>query len=250
VTVLQGDGNLWWSGSTNKCVEYVLQKANDDDCIFTLNNDTELATDTLSNLMNFYAQNPNSIIACGNYFWDDKSRLEATAFVKRKKYPFPLYHEPLFPYGTKRSELSQSSYEVSSVSGKGVLIPVTVFKQIGLYNAEKLPQYHGDTEFTRRASEAGYKVFINLNAIIYTDQNATGIGQVNSPTISMKEFIQSFSALRSENHLTTLYYRSKLIYGNKWLFYLVFNILSISYRFMIRYFQHTNPLKKLSRTQF
>jgi|GEM_PF-3420595 len=84
----------------------------------------------------------------------------------------------------------------------------------------------------------------------YVETEIGDIRDLDQLTRSMKEFFQSFSALRSENHLTTLYYRAKIIYGNNWIFYLVFNILSISYRFMIRYFQHTNPLKKLCRTQF
>jgi GT2 family glycosyltransferase len=120
------------------------------------------------------------------------------------------------------------------VSGKGVLIPVKVFKKIGLYNSEKLPHYHGDTELIRRAYYSGFKVFVNLNAIIFTDHTASGIGQANSK-ISLREFILSFKSLRSENHFRSLYNRARLIYGRKWLLYLIVNISSIIARFFIRY---------------
>jgi GT2 family glycosyltransferase len=213
-----------------------LERAIPNDYIFTLNNDTEIVIDTLQILINFSRDHPDSIIACGNYFNNDRNRLEGTAFVARGKWPFSLYHREVFPWGQDVTKLDSLVYEVNSVSGKGVLIPVNVFRKIGLYNAEKLPQYHGDTEFTRRAFHAGFKIFLNLNAIIYTDQNASGIGQVNS-TVSLKEFVISFCSLRSENNLASLYQRSRLIYGKKWLIYLLPNISSIMIRFIIRYFK-------------
>jgi GT2 family glycosyltransferase len=235
VIVIKGDGNLWWSGATNKCIEYVFNIASAEDFVFTLNNDTELASDTLKILVDFSKSNPESIVACGNYFNNEKNRLEATAFIARGNWPFALYHGLLFPWGQDADQLEQKIYRVSSVSGKGVLIPVYVFKKVGLYNSEKLPHYHGDTEFIRRASDSGYKVFLNLNAIIYTDQNASGIGQVNS-RISFMEFIHSFGSLRSENYFKSLYNRSRLIYHKKWFIFLVFNLISIWVRFLIRYF--------------
>lgn len=237
VKVLKGNGNLWWSGATNMCVEYALKGAESSDFIFTLNNDTELASDTFTELMDFSSKNPETIVACGNYFNSDHNRLEATAFIERAKWPFSEYHRLLFPWGQDVRELKERIIEVSSVSGKGVLIPASVFKKAGLYNAEKLPQYHGDTEFTRRARNCGFRIFLDLNAVIYTDQSASGIGQVNS-RVSLKEFIVSFRSLRSENYLPSLKNRAKLIYGNKWLIYLIFNIVSIWMRFAGRYFTY------------
>jgi len=234
VTVLKGTGDLWWSGGTNKCVEYALRTAGNDDYIFTLNNDTELTGDTLNILVDFAGRNPKSIVSCGNYFNNERQKLEATAFVKKNRWPFSLYHKLLFPWGQNAGDLKKKVFEVDSVSGKGVLIPAEVFRKVGLYNAEKLPQYHGDTEFTRRAVKAGYRIFINLDAVIYTDQSASGIGQVNSK-VSIREFIHSFSSKRSENYLPSLYYRSRLIYGLKWPVYLLFNIFSIKARFIKRY---------------
>src|SRR5438270_60666 len=41
VTVLKGDGNLWWTGSMYLGVEYILKIARQNDFIVTLNNDCE-----------------------------------------------------------------------------------------------------------------------------------------------------------------------------------------------------------------
>ncbi|HVW97769.1 MAG TPA: glycosyltransferase family 2 protein [Mucilaginibacter sp.] len=233
VIILSGNGNLWWSGATNECVKYVLSVCKDDDFVFTLNNDTELSDDCLSIAYNFALANPLSIMACGNYFYNNRTRIEGTAFVKRNKWPFSLYHGLLFHWGADVSQLEEMVYKVDSVSGKGVLIPVKVFKKIGLYNSLKLPQYHGDQEFSRRAGESGFEIYINLNARVYTDQTASGIGQVNSK-VSVRDFLKSFSSFRSENHLPSLYNRARIIYKRKWPIYLFFNIVSIVARFGMR----------------
>lgn len=246
--IIRGDGSLWWTGGTNRCVEAALAMAMPGDFIFTLNNDTELATDTLQVLYEFASGRPDSIVACGNYFNNDHNRLEGTAFVARGKWPFALYHKLLFPWGQDVTKLRERIYEVSSVSGKGVLIPVRVFRDIGLYNAEKLPHYHGDTEFTRRAVDRGYKLYLNLNAVIYTDQTASGIGQVNS-RISLREFIRSFRSMRSENYLPSLYNRARLIYGWKWPLYLAVNVLSIILRFCGRYIRSLATGRSLVRPE-
>ena len=38
VTVLRGDGDLWWTGAINMALEHVLALVDLDDCILTLNN--------------------------------------------------------------------------------------------------------------------------------------------------------------------------------------------------------------------
>ncbi|WP_276091077.1 glycosyltransferase family 2 protein [Pedobacter sp. JY14-1] len=234
VIVLKGNGNLWWSGATNECVKYVLSVCEPDDFIFTLNNDTELEDSCLSIISEFADSHQDSLVACGNYFANDTVKIEGTAFVQRNKWPFSLYHGLLFPWGQDVTNLKERIFEVDSVSGKGVLIPIKVFRKVGLYNAEKLPQYHGDQEFSRRAKEQGFRIFLNLNAIVYTDQTASGIGQVNSK-ISATEFFRSLNSLRSENYIPTLYRRAKIVYKKKWIIYLVFNVVSIHLRFARRY---------------
>ena len=234
VVVLRGNGNLWWSGGTNRCIEYALQHGKHGDYIFTLNNDTELEKETLHTLTEFSQKNPRSIVSSGNYFNVDHNKIEANGFVVRNKWPFSLYHKPIFRWGQDVSNLEKRVHEVNSVSGKGVLFPVEVFKEVGLYEEKKLPQYHSDSVLTRKANDAGFKIFVNLDAVIYTDQSATGIGNENSENVSLGEFISSFFSIRSKNYLKGLYHRARLIYKYKWPVYFVFNIVSIKIKYFKR----------------
>lgn len=234
VTVLKGSGNLWWTGGTNLCINYALDKAKSDDYIFTLNNDTELFNDTLRKLYLFAKNNPKSLIGCVSLFYSDLKSIEVTAFQARRKFPFSLYHKPMYEWGKDINSIHSEYKAVDSLSGKGVLVPVEVFRKIGLYNFEKLPHYHSDTEFVRRAVGAGYTAYIYYRAKLKSHQDLSGVGQINNAP-DIKKFLKSFFVLRSSNHLTTQYNRAKLIYSSKWPVYFLFNNVYIIYQFLSRY---------------
>jgi GT2 family glycosyltransferase len=234
VVVLKGDGNLWWTGGTNLCVKYVLSICKADDYIFTLNNDTEVTPTLFSNLRATAKKFPNAIIGGLSLFISDKRSIEITAFKAKKTFPFSKYHKPIFDWGTPNTVIQSDFMEVDSLSGKGVLIPVKVFDTVGLYNAEKLPHYHADTEFTRRAKDAGVFLVVDFQAVIYSHQELSGIGQVNG-TPNLMEFVRSFNTLRSSNDLRTMANRARIIYGKKWRIYMFFNFLKICFDFSKRY---------------
>lgn len=235
VVVIKGNGNLWWAGGTNLCVEYALDKAGDDDYVLTLNNDTELFDNTLYELFSFAKRQPKSLIGCVSLFHNDLRSIEVTAFEARRKFPFSRYHRPLYEWGKDINSINKEYEPADSLSGKGVLIPVEVFKKIGLYNFEKLPHYHSDTEFVRRAITSKYASFIYYGAKLKSHQDLSGVGQINNEP-NFKNFLKSFFILRSSNHIVTQYNRAKLIYSTKWPVYFAFNNIYIVYHFFLRYF--------------
>ncbi|CAH0996747.1 hypothetical protein EMA8858_02882 [Emticicia aquatica] len=234
IIVLKGNGNLWWTGGTNVCVEYALSVANDTDYIFTINNDTEMEPNALEIILNFSEQKKGCIVGCVNVFFNDRDKIEPSAFVKKNTFPFSLYHDFLNRWGDNLHKIKNEFAEVDSLSGKGVLIPIKVFKKIGLYNFEKLPHYHADTEFTRRAKITGkYGIFINYKAKVFSHQELSGIGQRNTEP-KIKEFFHSFFTIKSANHFKTLKNRAQLIYQPYWRTYLFFNVLKIILGFIKR----------------
>jgi len=73
--------------------------------------------------------------------------------------------------GERRTEKHRGMVEVSYVPGKGVLFPGGVFRHIGFFDAEHFPQYHADTDLILSAYEAGYKVYLDYDSIVYSDVN-------------------------------------------------------------------------------
>lgn len=233
VVLLQGNGNLWWAGATNKCIVEALSTGNDNDFVFTLNNDTELCEDTLQNAIHLALSLPRSIIGAVNVFHNDPSRIEPSAFRRRNRFPFRLYPYRIHKLGDRIPE-GISHTEVDAFAGKGVLIPFSAFREAGLYNAAMLPQYHADTEFTLRARKHGYHLYYSYKARVLSHQYLTGTGTMST---SFREFVRSFGNIKSAIHYESLVNFSKLVYGRKYRIYLYWQLTRIVLGYFRRFFR-------------
>lgn len=234
IKILDGDGNLWWAGATNKCIKEAIKRADDDDFIYTLNNDTELLHNTLEILVEISKKNPGSIIGAINVFYDEPDRIEPSAFKKKNKYLFKQLPRKVNHWGERLNE-NTHIVEVDTLSGKGVLIPVELYKKLGLYNCRDLPHYHADIEFTLRAKKNGYKILLSYDARVLSHQHLSGIGTVTSkPTI--KEFLKSFFYIKSTHHFKSLSNYCRLLFGKFYIPYFIIMLFGITIGFTKRYF--------------
>ena len=167
VQLLRGDGSLWWSASTNMAIKYALQEFNPD-YICTMNDDTEADYHFLEELYKVAHTHPKSIVGCFSYDIKNPTNL--------------LYDGSCVNWITGRiSEVnSDKAYnknrniiDVTYYIGRGVLIPSDVFRQCGLYDAERFPQSWADNDLIFRAKRQGYKVLSTRRAIqyIYHDES-------------------------------------------------------------------------------
>jgi len=236
VTIVPGDGNLWWTGGTNKCVAAALKSAGDNDFIFTLNNDTEILPDTLENLVKLSLDNGRAILGAVNVYYEHPDQMEPSAFKRTHKYLFKAWLNKVNDWGepfTRQDKI----VAVDALAGKGALIPVEVFQKIGLYDFENLPHYHADTEFTVRAKKAGFQIFLSYNAVVLSHQKLSGTGTANTAP-NLKEFWQSFFTIRSAHYLKVLKTYCKILYGKYHYFYLGYFIFRITASFGRRYLLH------------
>jgi GT2 family glycosyltransferase len=67
--------------------------------------------------------------------------------------------------------------EVTHAPGRGALIPLAVFRKVGLYDRKRLPHYGADYDLTLRARRAGFKVYISFDAKLYSHVEKTGATQ-------------------------------------------------------------------------
>ena len=167
VTVVRGDGNLWWTGATNECLKYILENAGNGDFVVTLNNDLELAEDYLERMHAALSGQQDIILASASYAINNPVRLvepgQRMSWLHAKEYA-------LDPEKYDYSGLA----EVTHASGRGTVFPVRVFKQIGLYDFEGLPHYAADYDLSHRARRAGYRIYMNYDARLYSHVDSTG----------------------------------------------------------------------------
>jgi len=200
VILLRGDGNLWWTGASNLGVEYALAQADQADYILTLNNDTMVRSDYLQTLLDSALNHPNSLIGSISVSDENESTVvdagvrinwltaKYTNLAKGRQYKDILHTDSLIQ-------------QVDVLPGRGTLIPVEVFRKVGLYDFKYLPHYGADYEFSRRANMNGYKLLINYKAVVVSNVKMTGLNnRVNK--LRWSDLIRSFFSIRSANNLT------------------------------------------------
>jgi GT2 family glycosyltransferase len=56
--------------------------------------------------------------------------------------------------------LPQNPYGSSEAHGRGVLIPKSIFEEVGFFDHEVYPQYGGDTDFSFRVTQFGKRIWV------------------------------------------------------------------------------------------
>lgn len=166
VVVLRGDGSNWWSGSTNAGVRYAID--NGFDYVLTINNDSHVKANLLEILLKCAKANWGCIIGSRVMIGNTDLIWSLGTLVYFRKFPFLHLNQCQRPLLVMQKFMDP--FETMALAGNGVLVPIDIFKKIGLYDAKWCPQYHGDTEFTYRATKSGTKCLVCLDAVVYNNE--------------------------------------------------------------------------------
>jgi GT2 family glycosyltransferase len=194
VSILQGDGNLWWTGAIVLGVNHVLSRAQPKDSVLLLNNDLTIDDDYLQSLVEVSSRQERAIV--GSTLFDFHSRRFVEAGITMD------YQLNLFP-NTKWDQVVSRDVDehVDVLPGRGTLIPVDVFSTIGTFNRRKLPHYGSDYEFSVRAKRAGYKLVIAHKARVYSRQDMTGLECPDTNVISLTECCKLLFSRKSKTNI-------------------------------------------------
>jgi GT2 family glycosyltransferase len=167
VTILRGNGNLWWTGAVRKGAEFALQGGFDS--VLIMNDDLDLDKNVLSELLKVYRKYPGALVS--SIKLDTLSGTRERIITAGARVVGLLGQmKPLHtgePYTTSIGE----TLECEMLTGSSLLIPVKVFGRIGLFDDKKFPHHWGDFEFTRRASLAGFRCLVATRSKVYTQYN-------------------------------------------------------------------------------
>ena len=189
VILIQKDKDMYWSKSTNLGA----QKAIDLGAkyVVTINNDVELDKDWLKELVECADKNTDALVGSIIYSLYDKNKIwYFGASINQDS------GEVLHRYDRPLNEKPVNSYWLT---GMGVIIPVKVFNKIGYYDEKKFPQYFGDVDFSLRALQAGYKLFVTPRAIVYNDVSSDSGSQLLKDYKIMAAFKVLFSRYFSDS---------------------------------------------------
>jgi len=196
VEVLKGDGNLWWTGAMHLGVEYILGHAKDGDFILSMNNDIAFETDFVESLVAMSLRYGRAMVGSMemDYFNRDEI-LYRGEWLDWKDFRFIVEAGPI------PDETAVCNEHVNLLPGRGLLIPVEVFKKIGNFDKKRFPHYIADYDFTLRAFEAGIKLVLSYKSAVYSRRDISGVAVREARPLTLKEAYRTFFSIKSDQNL-------------------------------------------------
>jgi GT2 family glycosyltransferase len=167
VRVLPGTGELWWAGGTNRGVHYALSRR--FDYVLTINNDTLVDPAFLGRLVATAEAHPRSLVGSRIQFLDEPQRVWSAGGWTNWG---PGFFVNLCEHSADEDDLlarRPNPMPAQLLTGCGALVPTACYRLIGVYDDRMCPQYHADAEFTLRAARQGWRIFVDLRAVVYND---------------------------------------------------------------------------------
>lgn len=200
VLIVKGNSSMWWAAATNLGVKKALELSNpNQNFVLTLNNDLEVTENYISELLETYhhnqpcfvgstsvnINNPDTVVYAGTIWNNFTAKYSSPAQIKLS------YQQLITNYGFLLSDL---------LTGRGTLIPMKAFNELGLYDEQNFPHYMADEDFAVRGKNAGYKLLVSTKAFVKSHIEATGLNFKNNDK-TLGNFITSLSSIRSANNV-------------------------------------------------
>lgn len=188
VTILTGPGNYWWSRSMNEGLKFILSVAKEGDFILTLNNDTEMQSNYVDELVESSKKMNRSIVGSLAKNFYDPSIIEDCG----TRIGWNPYRITQISYDAKLDLVGP----LDGLACRGTLVPIEVFSKIGKFNARWMPQSLADIDFFVRAKEAGFLLFMSYRAEIF-EKELPG-AKAEKFQNSFSDRLKRFGSIRSD----------------------------------------------------
>ncbi|MCB0395333.1 MAG: glycosyltransferase family 2 protein [Flavobacteriales bacterium] len=210
VKTVLGSGQWWFTKSLNEGCKYAIEELGAD-LILTMNDDVQLPSQYLSELMKGYRESGGeAIIGSASYSVSTPRMITFGGFKGENRIRLKYYkYVPSFTF----MEPGELKGLVTSVTlpTRGTLVPSGVMKRLNYLDDKVFPQYNSDYDFVLRAGRAGVKVYLSYDAYVFENMQLTSGGN--------PRLVKSFGA----------YLRN--IFFNRYSSNYFFNQLHMSWRF-------------------
>ena len=190
VTVLAGEGNLWFTGGMRKAIEHVKGISSNEDSLLFMNDDTVLTENFVEQLLK----------TLGN----EKKCVGSVAKSSVDNSDMYVIHEQLKGITTPQVREYTEGEVIQSecINTRGTLVSMKLIEEIGSLS-KWFPHYGSDYNFFYRAKRAGYELLVDTNAVLYSQDDDKGLsGRIREKEkITFGEFFKLFFNRRSAFNL-------------------------------------------------
>lgn len=185
ILLLEGNGNLWWTGEIYWGAREASARARQGDFVLTMNSDCTFGRDYVATLVKLSIRHDRAIVGAitidrrkKSRIWDPGVRID---WEKGRAYSIGPTSIKQLPSGASIQS------RIDTITTKGTLYPIEVFESVGNFEARRLPHYLSDYEFACRAKAAGFPLLLSYKARVYNDITRTGLGDVIPKRLSYRE---------------------------------------------------------------
>lgn len=233
VILLNGDGNLWWSGANNMGIKFALNS--NADYILCLNDDLIVKENFIEKIKFWSNKYPESLFGCISInIENDKIIYAGTKFIWKIGKSIDILNDDIKEKIEKKELISLDNYV-----GRGLLIPARVFKEVGLFDEKGFPQSGADQDLTFKISKKGYNIYVNPDAKIYLKQSDNT--NIYLKNFNLKNF---FLYLTSRKSSANIYYQVKLGWRHAPMKYKLNYCIFVTFRCIGGYFKRWIKSKK------
>lgn len=156
VTILSGDGELWWTGAICKGMNYAVNEG--ADFIVWLNDDCLPQAGSIEKLVEVVSKNSKVIAGAQSI---DPETLNPTygGVIVEDNQIKPIY------------ALENILVKCDGLNGNLVCFSKEVLHLVGYPDSKRFPQYHGDTTYTLEAKKQGFELIIHGGAVAHCCNN-------------------------------------------------------------------------------
>lgn len=243
IILLQGNGNLWWTGSIDKGCRYAVNEKGVD-FVLLWNDDTICELNYFTNLSNFLELNiglHSSIIVSKIKFLDNQDTIFNFGCTYNRK------NGKKKAIGIFKSDNDSEFNSITQIDwsgGMGTLIPSKILKDIDFFDFVNFPHYHGDSDMFLRAQNRGWLAYAIPSLIVYNDMDLTGINQARN----FKELYYLLTSYRSSHHFVQNFKfnkrHSNTAISYYYFLHTYFKLILSPLKYSIKRIIHTNIIKK------
>jgi len=221
-----GESSLWWAGAMNLGIRTAMSR--NANTIMLLNNDCYVSPETIQRLVGHVMSTGDAIVAP---IQKDFTTHRITCFMASTC--FLLGFPTIVLQGRTASHIGKAKLIPTKLiaGGKGTIIPVNIFKRLGMFDEANLPHYYADHDFYLRCRREGIPLFIAADTSVYVDRTRTTLAS-NLADMTFGQFLQTLIDRRSHRNLRDLTALFKRHYPIKGLHHIGVTLNLLRYFFM------------------
>ena len=180
VTIIKGNGKLWWAGGLQQGIKWLKKNTSQDALVIFINDDVIFDNNFLEIGVGIIERKKNTLLLAKLIDTNTGIIKESGVSADLSKLSF---------------KVAENSNNINCLSTRGLFLRLEDINNIGGFYPNILPHYWSDYEFTIRAKRKGLSLYTCDKLYLYADESQTGFHYIYEH--NLLEFLKKYFSKRS-----------------------------------------------------